>query len=93
MNHNKFYSGLCKFDRKKPFDLICVFKYLLIHGFYSLGLIALSYLMFNSFFLHTLYVGTLMCLTTWNGSKKYFKMMTQYYEKAMKKAISEKINE
>ena len=54
---------------------------------YSLVGMCLSYVMFYNYALHTCFILSMGFYASWNGSKRYFKMLTKYYEKKMRKLI------
>ena len=44
----------------------------------------------TSFWIHTTLMMIAFNVVAYNGSLKYFKMMTRYYEKKMEKLVAEK---
>jgi hypothetical protein len=66
-----------------------VFVYQILHAVICLSLVSLTYLMWHSFWFHTFFVLSIIFTSCYNGSKRYCKMMTRYYEKSMEKIIDE----
>ena len=87
VNNYGWCRNMTGFDPKNPYAFKAVLIHSAVHAMLSLGFTSLSYFMFHSFALHTLFCMTLMSVAIWNGAKRYYKMMTRFYEKPMENLI------
>ncbi len=87
VNNYGWCRNMTGFDPKNPYAFKAVLIHAVLHAVLSLSMASLSYFMFHSFWLHTLYVMALFSVAAKNGATRYFKMMTRYYEKAIENHI------
>ena len=80
-NMKRAFGRMVGFNKDEPYALAPLIKYMLLHGAAATLGCAVSYLFFHSFFVHTVWMLILFCSCLWNGSLRYYKMMTSYYEK------------
>ena len=65
-----------------------VLKFMIGHALVVTLVVAFSYLLWFSFWAHTMFAASLFVSCTFHGSMRYFKMMTTYYEKGMSKIMN-----
>lgn len=63
--------------------------YMIAHGVLSIVAFAGSLWLWNSFWLHTLYLLVLISISVWNGSTYYFRVFTKKQMKAIEKVEAE----
>jgi len=81
------FASIVGYQKNNKSALMPVFVYMFFHLVTSLTMIALSYLLIHNFYVHTLFCLGLFSWTAWNGSIKYYSMMTGYYEKKLSKLL------
>lgn len=90
MQTNKVQAKFCGFDGSTPEKrkrMFPIFKYMVTHSLLFVSTIAISYVLYLNFWVHTCFVVSLFCLCVYYGALRYFKMMTSYYEKALDKIV------
>ena len=70
-------------------EIFPVLVYMVVHAALCFACIALSYPMYHSRVLHTLFCVSLLCVSAWNGAVRYDKMMTRYYESRLERLLKE----
>jgi hypothetical protein len=78
--------------QKRLPDVWPVLLYLAIHLILCLLAIAASFPLWKNFYLHTLYCIALLLSSSWNGSKRYYKMMTRFYTKRLEMLLDDNLN-
>ena len=86
-------ASVLGYDKKNPQALLPRFKFCMIHMIFSTIAIIISYPLFSNKIAHTTYVFVICNVCTWNGAKKYVKMMTTYYTKAIADKLQLKIDD
>ena len=89
MKHLKKFRTVVGYNEKKPTKILPVIKYEILHMFCCMLCITGSYLMFHNFLCHTIFCLSLIGISCYNGSVKYFKMMIDYYEKSLLRVLKE----
>jgi hypothetical protein len=70
-------------------DVLPTMRYMMVHAALCFACIALSYPLYHSRVLHTVFCVGLFCASAWNGAVRYDKMMTRYYESRLEKLLKE----
>lgn len=86
-------ANIVGYEKQNPQALAPRFKFCLIHLIFSTMAIAISYPLFLNKVAHTIYVFLICNVCAWNGAKKYFKMMTTYYTKAIEKKLEIEVDD
>ena len=78
-------TGEARNDPNRP---VAIVKYMLLHATGCLVSLFGSYLMWQSFALHTAFCLMLFTASAWSGAKRYTKMTTRWYEKAIEDLLT-----
>ena len=79
--------------RKNPAKITPVLLYMLAHAAACVGLVLLSPFFWHHFWAHTALVSILIACSVWNGSRRYYYMMTQSYERKLRALLPEEKRE
>jgi hypothetical protein len=86
----KFFEKSLGFKMNDHRAVMPFLKYMFMHMVLNLFAISLSYFQMTNFWIHTALTMAAFNIVAYNGSTKYFKMMTSYYKKKMEKLVAEK---
>ena len=70
---------IARYDDENKSAIVPLLRYLVIHSFLCVGAIALSYFAILNFVAHTILCALICMAAIWNGSKRYYEMMTRFY--------------
>ena len=79
----------CGYNYEEPTNIAPIVKYCLGHAIGFTIFIAWSYVSYLNFWVHSCIAVILFTYATWNGATRYFRMMTVYYVRHMKKLVDE----
>ena len=87
MRERKTLSKVCGFNKEKPKAIFAILKYDLVHAFSCILCFSVSYFFIFSLKVHTCWCISLVVVSSYNGSVKYYKMMIKYYCNVLEEII------
>jgi len=86
MTRMKPLAKICGWDpstQESRARMIPIIIFMIGHACLVTTVVALSYLLYFNFWVHTAFAASLFVSCTYHGANRYFKMMTTYYVKGL----------
>ena len=86
---NKVLSRWVGYDNDRPADIGPCVRYMVLHAAACLLVTLVAPVFWYNFWAHTCFVLMLLASSIWNGSRRYYGMMTSSYERRLKALLPE----
>jgi hypothetical protein len=86
---NKSAGAMFGYNQDEYWTIGPFIKYMVSHLIGATISISFSYVLWQSFWVHTAFCCSLFAYCTYNGARRYYNMMTKYYKKSLEKIANE----